>query len=130
MKMINKKQLDYLSDMDIPRLMQFLNNRTTDELDTLVGNIKEYLTQNNLNKEEREKYKKTLSYVEAKRNGSKDSQSDETAADKRSSITKQLLNELLNSDIEFFHDQYKEGYVALEGNGRRVLKLRSKVFRQ
>ncbi len=46
------------------------------------------------------------------------------------SLANKLLDGILDSDLVFFHDQYKEGYTSLTGDGREVLKLRSKAFRQ
>lgn len=41
-----------------------------------------------------------------------------------------LLSSILQSNLVFFHDQYREGYVSLTGDGQEVLKLRSRPFRQ
>lgn len=46
------------------------------------------------------------------------------------SLANKLLEGILDSKIIFFHDQYKEGYASLTGDGCEVLKLRSKAFRQ
>lgn len=46
------------------------------------------------------------------------------------SLANKLLDGILDSNLVFFHDQYKEGFVSFTGDGREVLKLRSKAFRQ
>lgn len=43
-------------------------------------------------------------------------------------IKEQLLNSVLDSGIELFHNQYKEAYASLTGDGREVMKVNSKVF--
>ncbi len=42
----------------------------------------------------------------------------------------QLLEELTNSEIVFFHDEYKDGYAAITGDGKEILRLKSKAFKQ
>lgn len=42
----------------------------------------------------------------------------------------QIIEEVTNTEAIFFHDQNKTGYVALKGDGREILKIDSKLFRQ
>ncbi len=39
-----------------------------------------------------------------------------------------IVDALLGSGIELFHDQYKEAYLSTDGTGKNVLKLRSRLF--
>ncbi len=46
------------------------------------------------------------------------------------SLSIKILSSLLERDYLFFHDQHKDAYVSLSGDGREVLKIRSRAFRQ
>lgn len=49
---------------------------------------------------------------------------------KQPSLVIQLVESIKNIDVILFHDQYKEGYVAVYGDGKKVIKIRSRQFRQ
>lgn len=42
----------------------------------------------------------------------------------------QLLRVIEDNATVFFHDQYKDGFAAIRGDGSEILKLKSKSFRQ
>lgn len=50
--------------------------------------------------------------------------------DKRSSLAKQLVELTMESGIVLFHDQLEEPHASMTGDGREVMKLRSKRFRR
>lgn len=41
-----------------------------------------------------------------------------------------FVEEIKNKNIKLFHNQYKEGYAALNGDGSAILRVRSKEFRR
>ena len=42
----------------------------------------------------------------------------------------QLVEQISNEQIIFFHDQYQDGYAAVNGDGSEIMKLPSRIFRQ
>lgn len=49
---------------------------------------------------------------------------------KKGTTALQIVEKIEEESIVFFHDQNKEGFVATNGDGTEVLKLRSRAFRQ
>lgn len=45
------------------------------------------------------------------------------------SLAAKLLDAITTEGIRFFHDQYQSGYAALKGDGREILKVRSRIFK-
>lgn len=50
--------------------------------------------------------------------------------DKSQSVALQLVEEIKKEQIVFFHTPHFDGYAALKGDGREILKLRSRAFKQ
>ncbi len=50
--------------------------------------------------------------------------------DEDESQAKKLVNLVLNSKSKLFFDQFKNGLLAIDGNGKKVLKLKSKEFKK
>lgn len=46
------------------------------------------------------------------------------------SVALQLVDEIRKENILFFHNEQKEGFAAIKGDGREIYKLRSRTFRQ
>ncbi len=60
----------------------------------------------------------------------KQSENSDDTDEKSKSVALQIVEEIKKEKIIFFHTSYKEGYAAIKGDGREVLKLRSKSFKQ
>lgn len=43
---------------------------------------------------------------------------------------KQLLEEIEQSEAVLFHDQHKEAFIAISGNGQNIIKIKSDEFKQ
>ncbi len=70
--MLTIKQIDYLSDMNILRLTEFINVKNIEELEELSDNLKQFIiSDNGIDPKRKEKYITTLSIVESKINGLK-----------------------------------------------------------
>jgi len=54
----------------------------------------------------------------------------EEQKDKNTTLTLQLVEEIKKERIVFFHTPHKEGFAAITGDGREILKLRSRSFKQ
>ncbi len=54
----------------------------------------------------------------------------EEEKDKNTTLTLQLVEEIRKDRIVFFHTPHKEGFAAITGDGREILKLRSRSFKQ
>jgi len=57
-------------------------------------------------------------------------QNDSAELSERESLAKKIVSTILEGDIVLFHDEAKEGYASLTGDGREILKLRSSGFRK
>lgn len=60
------------------------------------------------------------------------SQSDEEdeEGESKKSLVLQIVEEVTDSEAIFFHDQNRNGYVVLSGDGKEILKISSKLFKQ
>lgn len=67
---------------------------------------------------------------EAKEYEDKDDEETDEKDAKSESLALQLVREIKKEKIVFFHDEYKQGYAALKGDGREILKLRSRAFKE
>lgn len=59
-----------------------------------------------------------------------DSTGEEEETEDKKTIVLQIVEDVIDTEAVFFHDQNKNGYVALKGDGREILKLASKPFKQ
>lgn len=60
----------------------------------------------------------------------KELQGGDSESSGRESLAKELVSEILQSDILLFHDTYKEGFASMTGDGREIIKLKTKTFRK
>jgi len=75
MDMMNKKQLIYFGSLPEERLLEFIGNRTLDELSTIKTDVKNYIqTDGTVSKDDRDRFLTILSYVDAKISGLKQTQ--------------------------------------------------------
>src|SRR5687767_12880961 len=44
-------------------------------------------------------------------------------------LARTLIQQILDSEALLFHDQFHDGYIAPQGDGAEVLRLRSRQFR-
>lgn len=49
---------------------------------------------------------------------------------KQVDIVQTILDEIVESEAKLFHDQYGEPHIAISGDGKNILKLNSKDFKQ
>lgn len=49
---------------------------------------------------------------------------------KKGTVALQIVEKIEEESIVFFHDQNKEGFAATNGDGREILKIRSRAFKQ
>ncbi len=60
----------------------------------------------------------------------KETEQQEEEKEKNQSVALQLVEEIQKERIIFFHNEQKEGFAAIKGDGREIYKLRSRGFRQ
>jgi hypothetical protein len=68
MGIFNEKQIEYIKDLDEPRLIEYLSKRSLEELKLIKQDIKSYIKNKNLSPKEKDDYLTTISYIDAKIN--------------------------------------------------------------
>ncbi len=67
--MISKQQLDYLSELEIPRLSEYLKEKTSSELQTLLEEITGIVQSDSADLNKKDKYLTTLTIIQSRING-------------------------------------------------------------
>ena len=87
---MNKKQLEYLKNLEHQRLTEYINNRSVEELLEIKRNIKDYvIVENEISKDDRDEFYTILSYVDTKISGLKQTNAE--------NILQEEIEEMINT---------------------------------